>query len=480
VKSAIRGDLRDPRIAAVAALGILLLFAAVRVPLILVRSPFFDELFTSWIARKSLGAMLRALTLDSGPPLYYAAVNLLTSGSVDAARYLSLAASATALLAIAAARPLGETRWVAALLLAVYPPAFYFASEARSYALAGACAGIAAIALDRWAETGSRNALAIASVAIALAAHSHYYGILLIPLPLAIALMEGSTRDRVRDSIAAMAAMIAAVLPAVWLARIQPPEAMRWISEASWSERLVEALRHAAFASPYPAGFLPQPPIALQIVAGAVTLGVAIASFRDRRARRFAILWMLPLAAAVAASAIRPVYFPLRFESVTGVAFVLWLAFGIARFPRALRAAVFAILVVIGAVVAYSAIVAHARGVVDPHREVAQFARLRADGRTPVVVSGLAYLEVLAQRDARWSPEIVPFPAAQATHPGWRAEATPETLRSEAALLGAEFTWVGEIGSPEHRALAERWALEFHFESRGVAVATARSVRVRQ
>jgi hypothetical protein len=159
---------------------------------------------------------------------------------------------------------------------------------------------------------------------------------------------------------------------------------------------------------------------------------------------------------------------------------VLWLAFGIYRLPRALRAAVFAIMVVIGAVVAYSAIVEHARGVIDPHREAAQFARLRTDPGGPVVVSGLAYLETLGQRGGRWQPPVIAFPAAQAEHPGWRADASPDDLRREAARLGDEFTWIGEIGSPEHRILAENWTLEFRFESRGVAVASARSMRVRQ
>jgi hypothetical protein len=287
------------------------------------------------------------------------------------------------------------------------------------------------------------------------------------------------TRERLRDALIATAAMLAAVLPAIWLARVQPPEAMRWIGDASWGARTVEALRHASFASPYPEGFLPQPSIVLQIIAGAVTLIVVFVSFRDARTRRFAILWLVPLAAAIVLSAIRPVYFALRFESVTAVAFVLWLAFGIYRLPRVLRAAVFAVMVVIGAVVAYSAIVEHARGVIDPHREAAQFARLRTDPQGPIVVSGLAYLETLAQR-GRWQPPVMAFPAAQAEHPGWRAEASTDALRREAARLGDEFTWIGEIGSPEHRILAERLTLDFRFESRGVAVATARSMRVRQ
>ena len=48
---------------------ILLLFAAARIPLLLVRAPFFDELFTRWISAKPFAEIVAALRWDSGPPL---------------------------------------------------------------------------------------------------------------------------------------------------------------------------------------------------------------------------------------------------------------------------------------------------------------------------------------------------------------------------------------------------------------------------
>ena len=50
---------------------IVALFLAARIPLLFVRQPFFDELFTHWIAAKSFGGILEALRFDSGPPLYW-------------------------------------------------------------------------------------------------------------------------------------------------------------------------------------------------------------------------------------------------------------------------------------------------------------------------------------------------------------------------------------------------------------------------
>ena len=59
-----------------AAAGILALFFAFRIPLLIVRQLFFDELFTRWISAKSFVGIVAALRYDSGPPLYYFLVHL--------------------------------------------------------------------------------------------------------------------------------------------------------------------------------------------------------------------------------------------------------------------------------------------------------------------------------------------------------------------------------------------------------------------
>src|SRR5712692_136456 len=76
------------------------IFLGTRIPLLVVRAPFFDELFTRWIAGKSFAGILDALRHDSGPPLYYFVVHLLGDPTVVATRVLSLVCAAIAIVVI--------------------------------------------------------------------------------------------------------------------------------------------------------------------------------------------------------------------------------------------------------------------------------------------------------------------------------------------------------------------------------------------
>src|SRR5205814_5845548 len=106
-----------------------LLFLAVRVILLFVRPPFFDELYTLWMAGEPLSSIVPHLLHDSGPPLYCFVARFT---SVDAVRWMSLAFAT-----IAFALLLRRRWYAAAALLAVFPPAVYYATEARAYALCG-------------------------------------------------------------------------------------------------------------------------------------------------------------------------------------------------------------------------------------------------------------------------------------------------------------------------------------------------------
>src|SRR5258708_33304644 len=85
---------------------IAIFFLALRVPLLVTREPFFDELFTRWIAGKSFAGILAALRLDSGPPLYYFVVHAIGDPSIVATRVLSLSCAAGSIVLIWPA-----TRW---------------------------------------------------------------------------------------------------------------------------------------------------------------------------------------------------------------------------------------------------------------------------------------------------------------------------------------------------------------------------------
>src|SRR5947207_4336674 len=74
---------------------IVALFLAARIPLLFVRQPFFDELYTRWIAAKSFAGIVDALRYDSVPPLFSFVVHLFPSGPL-----LSLLFAAAAVLVI--------------------------------------------------------------------------------------------------------------------------------------------------------------------------------------------------------------------------------------------------------------------------------------------------------------------------------------------------------------------------------------------
>jgi hypothetical protein len=195
---------------------LVLLFLVPRLFLLFVRQPFFDELFTHWIAAKSFGGIVDALRYDSGPPLYYGLLHAVGNPPLLWTRALSLLFATVGLIAILAEERLGEGRFWAAALIAVFPPAVLFSVDARAYALCAMCVtfGVLALVRDRpWA----------AAAAFVLAAYCHFYGVLFFPLLL----------KRWR----ALAAAAVLFLPGFWLAMRQPPEAREWMAFA-WPDAL--------------------------------------------------------------------------------------------------------------------------------------------------------------------------------------------------------------------------------------------------
>ncbi|MGZ4778899.1 MAG: hypothetical protein ACXV5L_06860, partial [Thermoanaerobaculia bacterium] len=131
-----RGDLLASRRGEIVVISaIALLFFTLRFALLFGRDPFFDEMFTTWIARLPFRRILEALRHDSGPPLYYFVVHALGLRSVAALRAFSLVCATAAAGIIVAYRPIGVARFTAAGLLAAYPPAVLLSVDARSYAL---------------------------------------------------------------------------------------------------------------------------------------------------------------------------------------------------------------------------------------------------------------------------------------------------------------------------------------------------------
>ena len=293
--------------------AVIALFFAARVPLLLLRQPFFDELFTAWISAKDVSGIMQALRHDSGPPLYYLLVSL-----TGHPRVLSLFFATLGLLAL-----LREKQWAAATLLAVFPPAVLFAVDGRSYAL---CAlfvtlGLLAVQQDR-RYTGA--------VWFVLAAYTHYYGVLFFPL-------VGRWKP---------ALLYGLFLPGLWMALHQPRAAIEWMHPFSYPDAL--------FARP--------PLLLLLFLAFAVAFGLW-STFRASRSgirpSPALLRWLVPSVLSI------PIYVPLRFESVVATPLMQWLG-GLRRWS--LIAACFATWTVIG-------IVEHASRPRDPYLEAAEHAR---------------------------------------------------------------------------------------------------------
>jgi hypothetical protein len=384
---------------------ILLLFAAARIPLLIVRAPFFDELFTRWISAKPFAEIVAALRFDSGPPLYYFVVRLLGDPSVTMTRILSLVCAAISLILI-----LRSKNVIAALLLAVFPPAILASADARAYAMCAMFVTIAVLAIDDDRPFG-------AALALVAAAYSHYYAVLLFPILLLgragepPAVQPASRRRYDRRRVYALAAAIILYVPAFLLALHQPAEARAWMTR-SWPDAVFIA-----------------PPIAIAII-GAIAFAISI------RPNRYAVMTLVPLLLAVALH----VYVPMRFEAVIATPLVLWLAESLKtnRFRVALTAA----LVAVCAVWTTLGIVDHAIRPPDSYRSAATWVANNIPANETVLASGYCYLETMMNGHTR----VTGFPPAQAIHPGWRA--LPDAgVHSPAGA----FFWTGERHAPELR-----------------------------
>lgn len=408
-------QLSNPALVAVA-----VLFLIVRIVLLVVREPFFDELFTVWMARRPLGEIVPALLSDSGPPLYYFLARLT---DVFMLRGLSLLFATGSLLLILSRKSLGDARYVAAALLAFYPPAALFAVDARAYALCGLFVAAGAIAIRE-----ERPFLAAA--AMLLAAYTHWYGALFLPLILL-------AKPRLRAVIAFAAACVLFV-PGLLLASRQPVQAMGWLGDSNPAE----ALNVFAFVGRYAEALFAPAPLFLVVLSAIVTV-VALA-----RNWTMAPLVLVPVLLAIAfALAGRTVYFPMRFESVLAVPLVLWLAASLERWPPRVRLALTTILCACGAVAIAIGVIDHYYRQADDYRRAARVLR----GDEPVVATGYLYLETIHRLGEE---RVRAYPAEQASHPGWRA------VNGEPFPQG-RFLWIVERGAPELARLDRRAAVVY-------------------
>jgi hypothetical protein len=390
--------------------AIALVFLAVRILYLYAREPFFDELYTLWMAGEPLASIVPHLLHDSGPPLYYVLARI---PSVIALRWVSLLFASVTFVLVLRKFPL------AAALLAVYPAAALYATEARAYALCGMLVAMGVLLIDL--ECGGRAAALTApawpahsTFAFVLAAYAHYYGVLFFPL----LLLKG------RRGVVSFAGACVLFVPGFILAAHQPSAAMAWNVRTSYVALLVS-----------------------------VTIVVLLA-----RTWRFAPAVLVPVALVVAfALAGRNVYFPERFESVLAVPLVLWAAVSLGRWRPALRYALVTMLMIAGVAVIARDVVDELHRPPDSRLRAARFAA----GANDVVAGGYCYLVARTTL----GPRVRAFPAEQGEHPGWYTPPSMEAAYAAARSLPSNgFVFIGDAFTPELAAIqrARRSQVQFH------------------
>lgn len=391
--------------------GLAVLFVALRAAIAWSREPFFDELFSVWMARRPLSAILPALRYDSGPPLYYVIARF---DSVAWLRALSFMVSLVPFALL-----LRQQRWLAALLLAVHPAAALFSVTARPYAMCAAFVAIGVLLLER-------DRVWPAAAAFVAASYTHYYGVLLLPTLL---FCRAPLRQRILAGLAAGVTFV----PALLLSSAQPPEATAWMTAPS----LPDVLSALAFRIDER-----EVPLALTLAAFALT---AVAVSRSWRHAGFVLL---PLALAVGLSFVRPALFPVRFASLIAFPLALWIAQSVELWGPSMRRILTIALAVCGVAAIGQSVIEHASAPLDPYREAAMVLKQSIGPAETIVASGFLYLESVHQLPGH---RIRAFPREQRFHPGWRVGSRPDLSGSELPPTG--FLWIGERTAPELRVL---------------------------
>lgn len=395
-------------------LSVVALFFLVRLWLLVVREPFFDELFTVWMARRPFGEILPALLLDSGPPLYYFIARI---PDVLALRVVSLLFATATLALILTRRSIGNGRWVAAVLFALHPPAALFAVDARAYALCGLFVALGAMAVHEQRPWGS-------ALAFLAAAYTHWYGALFLPLVLLV-------KPR-RVSATAFAVACALFLPGLWLASRQPAEAMGWLTE----QNPLAALQTFAFVGgKYAEALFAPAPLALVVISAIVLLIAGMRSWS------FAPVVLVPVLLAMAfAVGGRTVYFPMRFESVLAAPLALWLGRSMQWWRRDVRWVLTTLLGAIGAIVIVRGAIDHQQRPLDPYRQAAVVLAQNVRQGDRILATGYLYLEATHQLG---TDVVKAWPSEQGRHPGWRAPLAREPFPQ------GPLVWIVERNAPE-------------------------------
>jgi hypothetical protein len=396
---------------------------AARLWLLSLRSLWHDEVFTVWISRLSPSEILRALALDSGPPLFYflekPVVGLVEAWRLRDQALRSLPFAAIAFLFLAGRRLPSSSRARFLVLAATSPLLLLYSTEARAYGILA----LLVFVLFRLAAGGAQTSGRVWAIAATAAAAMwiHYLALFAVgSLLLACAAMR---RWRVAASLAAGFLLF---LPWVPVLATQPAASMGWLhdKQAATAHGFLADLGGGARLLP-PFG-LPLPGSLLKMAEAAAFVFLVLLLLRrlsDAETRLGLATVLLTLGGVFAVSYSSH---PIAVAGRTELAILpvwLWIA---ARAGETSRAARLAAVAVAAIGVASSLLILAAPRSQRPFADVPD--RLLASARPGDVAVGSAnfYLPLRLERDrGRLAADLKAFPADLEAHPGWFVARAP-------------------------------------------------------
>jgi mannosyltransferase len=232
----------DRTVLAVAALTVAA--AVLRFATLDVQSLWGDEAVTSLLVRRDLGDLLSTLpSSESAPPLYYllawAWTRVLGDGGVALRSLSALFGTLTVPVAYLAGREAGRRAGVvAAGLAATSPLAFYYAQEARAYALLILLTGLGLALWLRLVDDVAPRRLAAWAVVSALALCTHYFALFVV-LPQALWLWRVHGTRAVAPALGGLALVGVALLPLALRQRADGKSS--WIEDSALGPRIAQA-----------------------------------------------------------------------------------------------------------------------------------------------------------------------------------------------------------------------------------------------
>jgi mannosyltransferase len=274
------------------AVGVLTALAALlRFSTLDLQSFEYDEILTVSLVRLDFGEFLSAYPhSELGAPLYFTAAwvweKIFGPGEVGLRSFSALFGTATVPVAYLAAKELVSERagLVAAALVASSPLLIWFSQEARAYALLVFVATLTFLFFVRALNGGGGRAFAWWALAAAVCLATHYFAIFLVAPEAAVLLLAGHRDGRLRQPLAAVAAVATVGLAFMPLAIAQKATGRDQATFGPLVDRATELPKQ------YLGGFRPPGGPVLLASAVIVLALVLLVSRADPRERRGALL----------------------------------------------------------------------------------------------------------------------------------------------------------------------------------------------